>query len=105
MSFVKILDINDNFLRASGNKDIMDGLKHEIEEKLANLDDTKDLPYCKPDIVQLISSIEKNKISFLQADISAKQLYTEVATKLDQFKMENPGFYFLNDSVLNAYYS
>ena len=105
MSFVKILDINVNFLRAASNKDFMDGLQHEIEGKIANLDDTKGLPYCKPDIVQLISSIEKNKIRFLQAEISAKQLYTEVATKLDQFKMEHPGFDLLNDSVLNAYYS
>jgi hypothetical protein len=105
MSFVKILDINVNFLRTAAKKDFMDHLSHEIEKKLANLDDVKGLPYGKPDIVQLIGSIEKDKVRFLRADISARQLYDEVASKLSQFKIRHPRFDYLNDSGLDAYYS
>ena len=105
MSFVKILDINVNFLRTAANKDFMDELSHEIERKLAKLDDMEGLPYGKPDIVQLISSLEKDKIRFLRADISARQLYAEVASELSQFKIRHPRFDYLNDSGLNAYYS
>ena len=61
MSFVKILDISVNIQKTAANKDFMDELSHEIEKKLANLDDTEGLPYGKADIVQLISSIEKDK--------------------------------------------
>ena len=105
MSFVKILDINVNFLRTAAEKNFMDELSHEIERKLAMLDDMEGLPYGKPDIVQLISSIEKEKIRFLREDISARQLYAEVASKLSQFKIQHPRFDYLNDSGLNAYYS
>lgn len=105
MSFVKILDINVNFLKTTAKSDFMDHLSHEIERRLSSLDDTEGLPYGKPDIVQLISSIEKDKVRFLRTDISARQLYAEVASKLSQFKIQHPRFDYLNDSGLNAYYS
>jgi hypothetical protein len=105
MSFAKILDINVNFLRAATTNDFINGLSHEVERKLVNLDETKELPYGKPDIVQLISSIEEDKIRFVQADVSARQLYTEVAAKLRQFKIQHPGFDYLNDSAFNIYFA
>jgi hypothetical protein len=105
MSFLKILDISVHFQKTAANEDFMDELSHEIEKKLANLDDTEGLPYGKPDIVELISSIEKDKIRFLRADISARQLYAEVASKLSQFKIQHPRFDYMNDSGLSAYYS
>jgi hypothetical protein len=54
MSYLKILDVNVNFLRIAAKKDFMDELRHEIERKLAALDDMKGFPYYKPDIIQLI---------------------------------------------------
>jgi hypothetical protein len=104
MSYVKILDVKDHFLRNAAREDFMNELKYEIDAKLANVD-AEGLAYGKPDVIQLIIAIEKYKLRFLHGDISAKQLYSEVAAKLDRFKMEHPGFNFLNDSVVNAYYS
>jgi hypothetical protein len=98
-------NINVNFLRTAAKKDFMNHLSHEIERKLANLDGAEGLPYGKPDIVQLISSIEKDKVRFLRADIGARQLYDEVASILSQFKTQHPRFDYLNDSGLDAYYS
>ena len=105
MSFVKMLDINVNFLRAAANKDFLDELDQEIEGKLANLDDTKGLPYGKPDIVQLISSIEKEKIKFLHGEISAKRLYCDVDYSLSLFKIKHPGFDYLKDPAMSVYFS
>jgi hypothetical protein len=56
-SYVKILDINVDLLRAAANKDFMDELLHEVERKLTNLDDMKGVHYDKPGIIQLIKSI------------------------------------------------
>jgi hypothetical protein len=105
MSFVRILNINVNFLRNAANKDFVNEFRHEIERKLAKLDDIEGLPYGKSEIVELINSLEKEKIRFLRADISARQLYAEVASKLSQFKIQHPRFNYLTDSGLNAYYS
>ena len=58
MSYLKILDVNVNFLRTAAKKDFMDELRHEIESKLTSLHDVERLPYDKRDIIQLISSIE-----------------------------------------------
>lgn len=104
MSYVKILDVKDHFLRNAAREDFMNELKYEIDAKLANVD-AEGLAYGKPDVIQLIIAIEKYKLRFLHGDISAMQLYSEVAAKLDRFKVEHPGFNFLNDSVVNAYYS
>jgi hypothetical protein len=102
---VKILDINGNIMKTAANMDFMIELSHEIERKLAKLDDTEGSPYGKHDIVQLISLIEKNKVLFLRADINARQLHAEVASQLSQFKIQHPRFDYMNDSGLNAYYS
>ena len=105
MSFLKILDINVNFLRAAANEDFMDELSHEIESKACHLDDVEGLPYDKRDIIQLISSIETDKVRFLKGEISAKRLYREVDHTLSRFKIKHPEFDHLNDSVVNTYYS
>lgn len=104
MSFVKILDIDDQFLKIAG-QNLVDELSHEIERKLHDLDDTEGLPYEKPDIIQLIDSIERAKMNCLQGHMSAKQLYREVEHKLSLFKIKHPGFDYMNDSAINAYYS
>jgi hypothetical protein len=105
MSFVKILDINVNSLKNAANKDFVDELRHEIERKLANLDDTKGFPYDKPDIIQLIKAIETDKVKFLRGDISAKRLYCDVDYTLNLFKIKHPGFDYLKDPAIDAYYS
>ena len=82
----------------------MNDLKHEIKAKLDNVY-TEGSPCGTPDVIELIIAIERYKLRFLHGDISAKQLYGEVAANLDRFKTEHPGFNFLNDSIVNAYYS
>jgi len=105
MSYLKILDINDNFLRSAASDDFMDVLVHEIEIKLAGLEDMEKLPYDKPDIIGLINSIEKGKIRFLQGEISAKRLYRNVNDSLSQFTIKHPGFDYLKDPAMNVYFS
>jgi hypothetical protein len=105
MSFVKILDMNDRFLRIAAGINLVDDLSHEIEIKLHDLDGKEGLPYGKPDIIQLIDSIENAKMKCLHGDMSAKQLYRDVEHKLRLFKIKHPGFDYLNDSAINAYYS
>ena len=105
MSFVKILDINHQFLKIASDKNPVDELSHEIERRLHDLDDTKEMLYEKPDIVKLIGSIENAKIKCLHGHMSAKQLYREVEHKLSLFKIKHPGFDYMNDSAINAYYS
>jgi hypothetical protein len=99
------LDVNITSLQAMQSEDFSKDLTHEIEEKLGEFLDTEGLPYGKSDMIQLISSIEKYKIRFSWGDISAKQLYSEVSSKLNLFKIQYPEFNFLNDPVLNIYYS
>jgi hypothetical protein len=105
MSYLKILDVNVNFLRAAAKKNFMDELSHEIERKLASLADMKELPYEKCDIIQLINSIETDKVRFLQGEISAKRLYRDVEYSLSLFKIKHPGFDYLKDPVMNVYFS
>jgi hypothetical protein len=105
MSFVKILDVNVNFLRTAAKKDFMDELRHEIEKRLATLDDMKGFPYDKPDIIQLIKAIETDKVKFVRGEISAKRLYSNVDYTLSLFKIKHPGFDYLSDPVVNAYYA
>jgi hypothetical protein len=99
------LDVKIMSLQEMQREEFSKDITHEIEEKLGEFLDTEELPYGKSDMIQLISSIEKFKIRFLCGDISAKQLYSEVSTKLNLFKIQYPGFNFLNDPVLNIYYS
>ena len=105
MSFTKILDMNDRFLKIASDKHLMADLSHEIERKLHKLDNSEGLPYGKPDIVQLIDSIEKAKIKCLHGHMSAKQLYREIDHKLTLFKIRHPGFDYMNDSAIDTYYS
>ncbi len=105
MSLVKILDFNVDLLKKAVNKTSTDEMHHEIEEKLATFHDMDELPYDKPNIVELISSIEVHKVKFLLGDISAKRLYCDVDYDLSLFKIKHPGFDYMKDPVLNAYYS
>jgi len=105
MSLVKILDINVNLLKKATIKTTNDDLSHDIEGKLAELRDMDRLPYDKSDIVRLISSIEMDKVKFLLGDISAKRLYCDVDYALSLFKIKHPGFDYMNDPALNAYFS
>ena len=104
MSFMKILDIDSNFLKAA-NEAFMDELRQEIERKLDKLDEKEMLPYGKRDVIKLISGIEKTKIRFLQGHIRVQQLYREVDSKLSMFKKQYPEFDYLKDPVVNAYYA
>jgi hypothetical protein len=105
MSLIKILDINAYFIRKSSSDDFVSKLSHEIEEKLTSLDDMEGLPYDKPDIVQLIGTIETYKMKCLKGDISAKRLYCDVDYALSLFKIKHPGFDYMKDPGLNAYFS
>ena len=105
MSFVKILDVNVKFLKAATGTDFMDEVSRDIERKLDHIDPIPGASYSRLDIVQLIGSIEAAKFRFLQGAITAKQLYRDVAVQLDRFKIQHPGFDYLNDSVLNTYFS
>ena len=105
MSLVKILDINANLLKKAAQKTSNDELSHEIEGKLAQFHDMDRLPYEKPDMVQLISSIERNKMKCLKGEISAKRLYCDVDYALSLFKIKHPRFDYLKDPALNAYFS
>lgn len=105
MSYLKILDVNVNFLRTAARKDFMDELCHAIERKLADLDDMKGFAYDKPDIIQLITAIEAYKVQFVRGEISAKRLYSDVDYTLSLFRIKHPGFDYMKDPALNAYFS
>jgi hypothetical protein len=80
-------------------------MNHAIEEKLAGLDDMDCLPYDKPDILQLIVTIETCKMKCLQGDISAKRLYSDADYTLSLFRMKYLGLDYLKDPALNAFFS
>jgi hypothetical protein len=105
MSLLKILDINAHFIRKAASNNFVNELTHEIEEKLASLHGIDSLPYNKPDIVHLIGAIEIYKMTCLQGNISAKRLYRDVDYALSLFKIKHPGFDYMNDPVLSAYFS
>jgi hypothetical protein len=65
----------------------------------------KEVPYDKPDIIQLIKSVETDKVKFLRGDISAKRLYCDIDYTLSLFKIKHPGFDYMNDPAINAYFS
>jgi hypothetical protein len=105
MSLIKILDINAHFIKKSSSDEFVSELSHEIEEKLASLDDMEGLPYDKPDIVQLIGTIETYKMKCLKGEVSAKRLYCDVDYALSLFRIKHPGFDYMKDPGLNAYFS
>ena len=105
MSLIKILDIKMNTLKRGTSGDLADFLNREIEEKLSFLDAVEGLPYAKSDIVQLIGTIEICKVKCLTGEINAKRLYRDADYALSLFKIKHPGFDYLTDPALNAYYS
>ncbi len=105
MSLVKILDVNVHFLRIVANNEFMDELSHQIESKLATLGNMKESPYDRQEIMQLISSIESDKARFLRGKLSAQQLYRDVSHTISLFKIKHPGFDYMNDPAINAYFS
>ena len=104
MSLVRILDIDAGFLRAVESGSATE-LSRNIESKLSGLDEQERLPYEKTELVELIKTIETRKMSCLRGDISAKQLYGSVTCALNQFKMRRPGFDYMKDTGIKAYYS
>lgn len=102
MSLLKILDINVHFIRKANSDDFVNALSHEIEEKLASLDEMEGLPYSKPDMTQLINSIELDKMKCLKGEINAKRLYCDVDYVLRLFKIKHPKFDYLKDPAFNA---
>ena len=105
MSLVKILDIDVHFIRRAASNNFANELSHDIEEKLAKLDDMEGLPYSKSDMTQVISSIELEKTKCLKGQINAKRLYLDADQALKMFKMKHPGFDYLKDPALNVYFS
>ena len=105
MSLVKILNINVHLMKKAATETYNDELNREIEGKLTQFHDMDGLPYEKPDMVQLISTIERNKMKCLKGDISAKRLYCDVDYALSLFKIKHPGFDYLQDPALSAYFS
>jgi hypothetical protein len=105
MSLLKILDINVHFLSKSASDNFVSELNHKIEEKLSTFNDMEGLPYDKSDMTQLISSIEIDKMKCLKGEINAKRLYRNVDYALSLFRIKHPGFDYLRDPVLNAYFS
>jgi hypothetical protein len=55
-------------------------------------------------MIQLISSIEVDKMKCLKGDITAKRLYRDVDYALSLFKIKNPKFDYLKDPAFNAYF-
>ncbi|MCU0531793.1 MAG: hypothetical protein MUE76_06855 [Syntrophales bacterium] len=104
MSLVKILDINVEFLKAAAKEDFIPGLDRDIEKKLDRLAESREFPCGRPDVTQLIRSIETAKYRFLQGQLTAQQLYREVTAQLARFKGTHHDFDHLNDPVLNAYF-
>ena len=104
MSLLKILDINVHFIRKANSDDFVNELSPEIEERLASLDDMEGLPYSKPDMTQLINSIELVKMKCLKGEINAKRLYCDVDYALNLFKIKHPKFDYLKDPAFNAYF-
>ena len=104
MSLLKILDINVHFKRKANIDDFVNELGHEIDEKLASLDDMEGLPYSKSDMTQLINSIELDKMKCVKGEINAKRLYCDVDYTLNLFKIKHPKFDYLKDPAFNAYF-
>ncbi len=104
MSLVKILDIDVHFLKAAAGDEFMNEVSRSIETTLDRCEESSDHDYAMQDLANLIRSIETAKYRFLLQQITAKQLYREVVETLDRFKSQHPGFDYLRDPVLNAYY-
>lgn len=105
MSFIRILNLDTNAIDKCSSHDFANELSREIEDKLASLDDMEELPYAKPDIVQLIGTIETCKMKCLKGEISAKRLYCDVDYALSLFKIQHTGFDYMSDPALHAYFS
>jgi len=94
----------DSYEKRTGS-DFATELRRDIEALHASPVEVKGLPYGKSDIVDLICTIETCKRKCLNGEISAKRLYRDVDYALSLFKIKHPGFDYLKDPVLNAYYS
>jgi hypothetical protein len=105
MSMLKILNINPHFIKQSAHEDFASEMNHKVEEKLSLLTDMKNLPYDRSDMVQLIGDMETCKMKCLKGEISAKRLYCDVDYALSLFKIKHPGFDYMKDPALNAYFS
>jgi hypothetical protein len=105
MSMLNILNINPHFIKQSAHEDFASEMNHKVEEKLSLLTDMKNLPYDRSDMIQLIRSIEEDKMKCLKGETNAKRLYRDVDYALSLFKIKHPGFDYLQDPALNAYFS
>jgi len=105
MSMLKILNINAYFIRQSAHEDFASELNNEIEEKRSTLNNMEKLPYDKSDMAKLINSMENCKMKCLKGEISAKRLYRDVDYARSLFRIKHPGFDYMKDPALNAYYA
>lgn len=105
MSRVRILDFDTKAVKLYASEDFAKDLSRRIEEKLFDLPDADGLPYGKPDIIRLIAAIETSKKKCLTGEINANRLYRDVDYELSLFKIQHPGFDYMTDPVLHAYYS
>jgi len=85
MKIPEIPDKDVHSIRKAAGTDFKDDLGHEIEAILSCLDNQKGLPHNKPDMIQLISSIETAKLKCLQGEINSKRFYSGVNYALSLF--------------------
>jgi len=104
MTILKVLGIKENVMSWAANVAHEYSLSHEIEKMVANVKYARKSTYGKSEVVQLITSIEREKIRFLRGHTTLKYLYIKIESELDRFKMHHPGFDHLN-TILNTYYS
>ena len=105
MSLTKVLGIKDNVMSCAANVGSEEFLSHAIEETVADARYVREYSYGKRDVIQLITSIEREKISFLRGNTTLKYLYTTIDSKLGRFRMHHPNFDYLTDPAMNAYFS
>ncbi len=104
MGFLSIFGISPDFVKIAESRDL-DRMSSEFERKLSILDQLEELLYEKEDIIQLIGTIETDKIRFLQGSINGKRFYEDVDRALTDFKLKYPRFDYLNDPALKAYFT
>lgn len=106
MSLVKMLNTNNDELSNGVTEvEFIDGLIQAIERKRSRLNDPRGSSYSRLDYVELSISIETAKLRFVHGQITAKQLYRDVAVQIGRFKIRHHDFDYLDETVLKAYFS
>ena len=106
MSLVKMLNTNnDELSNGLTEVELIDGLIQAIERKRSLFNDPRGSSYSRLDYVKLCISIETTKSKFAHGQITAKQLYRDVATQIGRFKIRHHDFDYLDETVLKTYFS